>query len=106
MEKTIEQCATIRFCWKASFNATKTFEIIQKVYGESAVHYATVFRWYHPFSEERESIRDEQRSERPTTTRRSKNIAHIADILKEDRRSSCTLIAEWIGIPKTITQQI
>ncbi len=43
MEKTIEQRTAICFCWKAGFNGTKTFEIIQKVYGESVVHRATVF---------------------------------------------------------------
>ncbi len=47
MEKTIEQRAAIGFGWKAGFNATKTFEMIQKVYGESAAHRATVFRWYN-----------------------------------------------------------
>ncbi len=51
MEKTIKQCVVICFCWKASFNATKTFEMILKVYAESAVHHATVFRWYKTFSE-------------------------------------------------------
>ncbi len=51
MEKTIEQHAAICFCWKGSFNATKTFEKIRKVYGESAVHCATAFRWYNAFSE-------------------------------------------------------
>ncbi len=51
MEKTIEQRAAIHFCWKAGFNATKTFEIVQKVYIESAVHHATVFCWYNTFSE-------------------------------------------------------
>ncbi len=84
----------------------KTFEMIQKVYGESAVHRATVYRWYNMFSKRQKSIRDEQRSGRPTTTRTHENIAHIADILKEDRRSSCRLIAEQMGIPKTIVQQI
>ncbi len=59
MEKTIELRAEIRFCWEARFNATKTFEMIQKVYGESAVHCATVFRWYNTFSEGREPICDE-----------------------------------------------
>ncbi len=49
MEKTIEQCAAIRFCRKAGFNVTKTVEMIQKVYGESAVHCATVFRSYNVF---------------------------------------------------------
>ncbi len=51
-------------------------------------------------------ICDEQRSGTPITTRMHKNIARIADILKEDHWSSCRLLAEWTGIPKTIVQQI
>ncbi len=80
--------------------------MIHKVYGESAVYHATVFHWYNAFSERRESIRDKQRSRRLTTIRTRENILRIADILKEDRRTSCRLIAEQIGIPKTIMQQI
>ncbi len=88
------------------FNATQTFEMIQKVYGESAVHRATVFLCYNAFSEGRESICDEQRSGRPTTTRMHENTAHVADILKEDHWFLCRFIAEWMGISKTIMQQI
>ncbi len=44
MKKTIEQRAAIRFCWKAGFSVTKIFEMIQKVYGESTVYCASVFR--------------------------------------------------------------
>ncbi len=77
MEKTIGQCAVIRFCWKAGFNATKTFEMIQKVYGESAEHCATVFCWYNSFSEGRESICDEWRSRRPTMTRTASRKLNI-----------------------------
>ncbi len=107
MEKLFNNVQQIRFCWKAGFNATKTFvEKIQKMYGESAIHRATVFCWYKAFSEGRESIRDDQRSGRPTTTRTRKNTARVADILKEDRRSLGTLIAERMGIPKNIVQQI
>ncbi len=80
MEKTIEQCAMISFLLVPGFNDTKKFEMIQKVYGESAVHRVTVFRRYNAFSEERESIRDEQRSRRPMTRMRE-NMAQIADIL-------------------------
>ncbi len=61
--------------------------MIQKVYGDSAVHRAAVFHWYNVFSEGRESIRDEQKSGRPTTTKTLENIARIADILKEDHPS-------------------
>ncbi len=104
MEK-IERVA-IRFCWKAGFNATKTFKMIQKVYGEPVVHHATVFHWYNTFSEGWESIHDEQRNGRLTMRRTHQNIARVADILKEDCRSSCRLTAEWMGISKTIMQQI
>ncbi len=80
--------------------------MIQKVYSESTVHHTTVFHWYNTFSEVLESIRDEQRSGRPIMTRMRKNIACVADILKEDRRSLHRLIAERMGIPKTIVQEI
>ncbi len=90
MEKTIEQGAAIRFCWKAGFNVTKIFEMIQKGCGEFAVHRATVFRWYNTFSEGQESICDEQRNGRLTKTRTRQNLARVADILKEDCRSLCS----------------
>ncbi len=102
MEKTIEQWQQFVFAGKL----VKTFEMIQKVNGESTVHHATVFRWYNMYSEGGELIRDEQRSGRPTMIRTHKNIAHIADILKEDRWSLCRLIVERMGIPTTILQQI
>ncbi len=87
MEKIIEQHVVIRFSWKVSFTAIKIFEMIEKVYCESIVYHATVFRWYNIFSEGQESIHDEQRSGKPTKTR--KNIACVADILKGDRPAFC-----------------
>ncbi len=106
MEKTVEERAASRICWKARFNATKTFEMIKKVYGKSDVPCATVFRWYNTFLEGRESIHDDHRGGRSTITRTSENIVRVADISKEDRRSLCSLVAGWTGIPKTIVQQI
>ncbi len=46
METAIEQCAAIRFCWKAGFNATKMFEMIRKVYGESFEFLNFHFRYF------------------------------------------------------------
>ncbi len=48
----------IRFCWKAG-----TFEMIQKVYGDSAVRRATVFHLYNTFLDGWESIRDSREAE-------------------------------------------
>ncbi len=51
-------------------------------------------------------IHDEQRSGRLMTTRTHENIARVADLSKENRRSLSRLIPEWTGIPKTIVRQI
>ncbi len=59
MLKIIKQRAAIRICWKVSFNARKTFEMIQKMYGESTAHYATVFCCYNMFLEGRKFIHDD-----------------------------------------------
>ncbi len=80
--------------------------MIQKVYGEFAVHCVTMFHQYNVFSEGRESIRDEQRSRRLTTTRTCKNIARMADILKEDHGLHLDSQQNRLDIPKTIVQQI
>ncbi len=76
------------------------------MFAASLLYIVLVFRWYNTFSEGRESIRDKQRSGRRTTTRIRKNIARVVDILMEDRWSSCRLIAEQMGIPRTVVQQI
>ncbi len=65
MEKTIiEQRAAIHFFWKVGFNATKTFEVVQKVYGESAVHRAIVFHSWFVMNRE---VEDQQQQERAET---------------------------------------
>ncbi len=97
MDKTSEQHAVICFCWIAGFSATKTFEMIRKLYSKSAVQ-RVLEGW--------ESISDEQRSGRLMATRTHKNIARIVNILKEDHWSLYRLIAEWMRIPNTIVQQV
>ncbi len=51
-------------------------------------------------------VEDLLRSGRPATTRTNKNIARITATLKEDHHSSCQLLSEQSGIPKTIVRQI
>jgi len=45
-----------------------------------------VYKWVKRFSEGRESVTDEVRSERPATRRTEENIAKIRQILRENRR--------------------
>jgi len=47
-----------------------------------------VYKWVKRFSEGRESVTDEERSGRPTTSRTEENIATVCQIVRENRRLS------------------
>ncbi|GFX39650.1 uncharacterized protein TNCV_2103941 [Trichonephila clavipes] len=58
-----EQRCAIKFCFRLGHNATETFAKLQQAYGDSVLSRAEVFRWFKAFSEGRESIEDEPRSD-------------------------------------------
>jgi transposase len=47
-----------------------------------------VYKWVTRFSEGRESVTDEERSERPPKSRTEENIAKVRQIVGENRRQS------------------
>ena len=53
------------------------------------------------FKEGRESVEDEQRAGRPSTSRTENNVARVRAVLERDRRLNVRLIAEEVGLPKT-----
>ena len=53
-----------------------------------------VYRWVKRFSEGRESVTEEERSERPATSRTEENIAKVRQIARENRRLTVRNIAE------------
>jgi len=75
-----EQRVAIKFCCKVDFSTTKTVELIQKVYGNAALSRTTIFEWHKRFREGRESVKDDERSGRPTS-RTDDNIAAIEKVV-------------------------
>jgi hypothetical protein len=61
--------------------------MLVQVYGDNAMKKRAVCKLVESFSEGRESVTDEERSER-TTNRTEKNIAKVCEILCENRRLS------------------
>jgi len=49
-----------------------------------------------------ESVKDDERSGWPTTSRSDDNIATVDKMLKEDRKVTSRLMADTLGIPKTV----
>src|SRR5215469_14507845 len=106
MDVKEEQRVSIKFCCKVDFSATKTVELIQKAYGDAALSGTTIFEWHKRLREGRESVKDDERSGRPTTSRTDDNIAAVDKMIKEDRNVTSRLIADTLGIPKTVGLRI
>lgn len=106
MQKNIDQRNAIKICFNSGKSATETFEWLKAGYGESVMSRATVFRWYNLFERGREATEDTKRVGRPRSMRSEENVARVADALKADRNTSCRLIEEQTGIPKSTAQRI
>ena len=103
MEVKEEQRVTIQFCCKVDFSATKTVELIQKAYGDAALSRTTIFEWKKLFREGRESVKFGERSGRPTS-RTDDSVAAVDKMVKADRKVTSRLIADTLGIPKTVVR--
>jgi len=106
MDVKEEQRVAIKFCCKVNFSATKTVELIQKAYGDAALSQTTIFEWHKWFRESRESVKDDECSGRPTTSRTDDNIAAVDKMVKEDRNVTYWLLVDTLGIPKNVVLQI
>ena len=102
MDGENEQRVAIKFCFKASLSATETLVLVQKAYGNEALNWSNIFRWYSQFREGRELVDDDKRGGHPKSTRTVVNIAAVADLVKNDCRIASRMIAESLNIHKTV----
>jgi len=77
-----------------------------EVYGDNALKKTAVYKWVKRFSEGRESVTDEERSERPAISRTEENIAKVRQILRENRRLTIRSIAEQMNIDRETVRKI
>jgi len=106
MDVKEEQRAAIEFCCKVDFSVTKTVELIHKAYGDAVLSRTTIFEWHKRFREGRKSVKDDERCGRSITSRTDGNIAAVDKMVKEDRNVTSRLIADTLGIPKTVVLRI
>ncbi|CAK9816700.1 Protein GVQW3 [Anthophora quadrimaculata] len=100
-----QRCA-IRFCFRLGHKATETFAKLQQAYGDNVLSRAQVFRWFKAFSEGRESIEDEPRSRRPSSSRTDKNVNRMWNLLCSDRRLTVRMIGEELNLTHTINNWV
>ena len=71
---------------------------LQKVYGNSALKYATVCKWVRRFNDGRESIENDTWVGRPVSVLTEKNVATVKTLIEEDARYTMQEIKDLSGI--------
>ena len=80
--------------------------MLVQVYGDSAMKKTAVYKWVKRFSEGRESVTDEERSEWPATSRTEENVANVRQIVRENRRLTVKSKAEQVNIERETVRKI
>ncbi|KAJ4444990.1 hypothetical protein ANN_06789 [Periplaneta americana] len=90
----MEQRVNIKFCYKLGKTATETHGMLVQVYGREVVSRKCVYEWFKRFREGKETIEDEPRSGRPSTSRTPEMIEKVRQMLTQDQRLTLRSIAE------------
>ncbi|XKL67568.1 hypothetical protein PGB90_003059 [Kerria lacca] len=100
MDEKFEHRAAIKFCYKLKKTFAKTKKMIDSAYGEDVVSHTTVYTWFSWFKKDRESLEDDERSGRPSTTVTNENEARVRALLKQDCHMSLRMLADELNMSK------
>ena len=75
MQRRLQQHYAIKFCAKLGKSGSETLQLLRTAYGDAVLCSAQVFRWHKAFKNERDSVEDEQRTGRPSTSRTEDNVS-------------------------------
>jgi transposase len=102
----IDQRTNIKFLVKVGKSRQEILEMLETVYGESAMKCRTVYKWMDQFKEGRESVDDTAREGQPSTSRVGKNIQHAHNLVISDHRITTRIVTDKLGISKDSVQTI
>jgi transposase len=72
-----EQRINIKFCFRLQKSAKETHEVLKLVYGDAAVTMKTVYKWFERFRNGCESVEDDERSGRSSTSKTQENVERL-----------------------------
>lgn len=94
----MDQRICIKFWIKNEIECSRVYEILTKIYGESAMNKTKVYEWYKRFQEGREGVEDNDRSGRPSTSATVENVEKVKEMVMNDRRIRIREVADEVGI--------
>lgn len=105
-DNVFRQKAVIEFLTKEGVSAKNISDRLKIVYGENCLGYASVKRWVVHFKNGNTDITDKPRSGRPLSAATAENKASVDGLIRNDRRISCRIIANSVGISVGTAQAI
>ena len=77
-----EKCINMKFSFKLQKSARETHEMLKLVYGDAAVTMKTVYKWFERFRNGCESVEDQERSGRPSTSEIKENVERVREMIR------------------------
>ena len=102
----MQQRVCIKFCVKNGFNGAKTLEMLGNCFGSDVLKKTTVYEWHERFRSGRESVEDNERSGRPSTSKTDENINKVREMLANNRKLTIRELAEDLNIAYGSVQDI
>ena len=81
MELNLQQRVCIKFCVKNGFNGVKTLKMLGNCFGSDTLKKTAIYEWHERFKSGRESVEDDERSGRPSTSKTDENINKVREKL-------------------------
>ena len=92
-----EQCVYIKFMCELGKSASETLSALRQVYGDTALKKSTVYDWFSQFKTGQETLEDDQRSGRPSTSRTEEMIGKVRQLIRCDQRMTIAELEQEVG---------
>ena len=96
------QSINMKFCFKLPKSGKETHEML----GDAAVTMKTVYKWLERFRNGCESVEDEERSGRPSTSKTQENVERVSEMIRSNRQLTIREISEDLNISYGSVQKL
>ena len=80
-----EQHINMKFCFKLQRSAREIYKMSKLVYGDAGVTMKTVYKWVEGFHNGCESVVDEERLGRSSTSKTQENVERVGKMIRSNR---------------------
>jgi transposase len=80
-----EQSINMKFSFNLEKIAKETHKILKLIYGDAALTMKAVYKWFDRFRNGCESVENEERSGRPSTSKTQENVERVSEMIRSNR---------------------